>query len=314
MDMLRGKKMADLNGFIKLYRQMIKWNWYKNIPVKVLFLHCLFMANYQDDNLHGRTVKRGSFYTTIDDLSQQTGLTVQEIRTALKKLISTGEIIKKSTTKDTLITVVNYDKFQGIGLTNENGYKSVNKVLKGQKSNINFNKQINKEINNVENYENSAQQGVLEDVENLFPTNELTNQSTSQSTNALTNGQQTNNKRSNKRAYILYKEDKEIKEYKEVEEVSLSFDRKDTLSQMFPELDWEAYDEEDFLIKPANLYVGKKVVFLSTVQEDMLYEKLGIDAVNYYVEKLADFIIKNNAKVRNHYATILKWSREDNEL
>lgn len=57
--------------------------------------------------------------------------------------------------------------------------------------------------------------------------------------------------------------------------------------------------------------LGKGVVMLTEKQFESLIDELGFDAFNYYVEKLADFIIDKNAKVANHYATILKWARED---
>ena len=57
--------------------------------------------------------------------------------------------------------------------------------------------------------------------------------------------------------------------------------------------------------------LGKNVVFLSDSQMGDLLEKLGIEAFDHYVEKLANFIIKNDAHVKNHYETILKWWKED---
>lgn len=60
--------------------------------------------------------------------------------------------------------------------------------------------------------------------------------------------------------------------------------------------------------------LGKGVVLLSQDQTDDLLDLLGIDAFDYYVDKLSSFIIKNNAKVANHYETILKWWREDSGL
>lgn len=64
-------------------------------------------------------------------------------------------------------------------------------------------------------------------------------------------------------------------------------------------------------LKLLNGKLGKGVVLLSEAQIDSLLEQLDIDAFDYYVEKLADFIIKNDAKVKNHYETILRWWRED---
>ena len=60
--------------------------------------------------------------------------------------------------------------------------------------------------------------------------------------------------------------------------------------------------------------LGKGVVALSPAQIGDLLDKMGIDAFNYYVDKLSSFIIKNDAKVKNHYETILKWWKEDGNL
>ena len=57
--------------------------------------------------------------------------------------------------------------------------------------------------------------------------------------------------------------------------------------------------------------LGKGVVLLTEVQRESLLDELGLDAFNHYVEKLASFIIDKNAKVSNHYSTILKWAKED---
>lgn len=60
--------------------------------------------------------------------------------------------------------------------------------------------------------------------------------------------------------------------------------------------------------------LGKGVVFLSNDQIGDLLDRLDIDTFDYYVDKLARFIIKNDATVKNHYETILKWWRQDSGL
>lgn len=64
-------------------------------------------------------------------------------------------------------------------------------------------------------------------------------------------------------------------------------------------------------LKFLNGELGKGVVFLSDEQVDDLLNQLDLDAFDYYVAKLADFIIKTGASVKNHYETILKWWKED---
>lgn len=101
-----------LNGFVKIFRQLMEWEWYQDVPVKTLFLHCLLEANFKDKKCRGVELKRGQFLTSNDKLRIKTGLTLQQVRTAIKKLKSTGEITTKSTNRNTIITVVNYDFFQ----------------------------------------------------------------------------------------------------------------------------------------------------------------------------------------------------------
>ena len=60
--------------------------------------------------------------------------------------------------------------------------------------------------------------------------------------------------------------------------------------------------------------LGKGVVFISDEQMADLLDRMDIDTFNYYVDKLSVFIIKNDAHVKNHYETILKWWRQDGAI
>ena len=60
--------------------------------------------------------------------------------------------------------------------------------------------------------------------------------------------------------------------------------------------------------------LGKGVVLLTNAQRESLLEKLGIDAFDHYVDRLSTFILNKNAKVGNHYQTILKWVEEDSRV
>lgn len=60
--------------------------------------------------------------------------------------------------------------------------------------------------------------------------------------------------------------------------------------------------------------LGKNVVYLTDRQLGDLMDRLGLDAFNRYVERLATFIIENNARIKSHYDTILKWYEEDSQV
>ena len=68
-----------------------------------------------------------------------------------------------------------------------------------------------------------------------------------------------------------------------------------------------AYKESKFL----GGELGKGVVLLTDDQIGSLLDTMGLDAFDHYMDKLSSFIIKNGAKVKNHYETILKWWKED---
>lgn len=101
-----------MNGHIKLHRSIFDWEWWDDINTFRLFVTILLLANWKEKRWHGKTIKRGSLWTSLPTLSQKSGLTMQQTRTALNKLISTGEITDKATREGRLITVVNYSKYQ----------------------------------------------------------------------------------------------------------------------------------------------------------------------------------------------------------
>lgn len=105
---------SDYNkGFIKIWRNIVLWEWWPDINTSRLWLVILLNANWQDTEWHGITIKRGSLLTSVKELSKMSCLSVQQTRTALKHLEKTNSITIKSTNKFSLITVENYDFWQG---------------------------------------------------------------------------------------------------------------------------------------------------------------------------------------------------------
>jgi len=115
----RGKGMKDI-GFIILHRSLLEWEWYNDVNTTRLFIHCLLKANYKTKQWRGITIDRGTFLTSTKSLVKETGLTTRQIRTSLLKLVMTGELTIKPTTKNTTITVNNYDAYQSNDKQNDN--------------------------------------------------------------------------------------------------------------------------------------------------------------------------------------------------
>jgi len=100
------------NQYIKIDTGIRNWGWWSDPNVCALWLHLLILANYADGESNGVAVPRGSLITSIRNLSKETGLTVQQTRTALRKLLSTREITQLTTQAYTLITICKYDSYQ----------------------------------------------------------------------------------------------------------------------------------------------------------------------------------------------------------
>ena len=124
-------------GWIKLHRSLLEWEWYDDINVMRVFLHCLLMANHKDKKYRGAVVERGSFLTGRDALASQTGLTVQQIRTSLNKLKSTNELTIKSSKQGTVIQVVSYDKYQEVTNESTTHQPDSNQIVTTNKKNKN---------------------------------------------------------------------------------------------------------------------------------------------------------------------------------
>jgi len=101
-------------GFLKIFRKMTAWEWYTDIPCKVLFFHCLLRANFKEGRFKGKIINPGQFVTSYKNLSEETGLSVKQIRYALNKLKLTRELAHVGQGSYSIITVNNWDKFQSI--------------------------------------------------------------------------------------------------------------------------------------------------------------------------------------------------------
>lgn len=100
------------NGYIRLHRTITGWRWYKDGNVLRLWLHLLLNANYEQSEFQDKIIGRGEQVTSLKALSESTGLSIQEVRTALGKLKRTGEILVNSNRHFTIVSILNYDKFQ----------------------------------------------------------------------------------------------------------------------------------------------------------------------------------------------------------
>lgn len=105
-------------GYIKIHRKILDWEWYTDQNTFCVFLHCLFKANWKDGRFRGIEIPRGSFVTSLQTLSDELNMSVKSVRTALDHLKTTGELASKTYPHWRVITVVKYNDYQDDGRLN----------------------------------------------------------------------------------------------------------------------------------------------------------------------------------------------------
>ena len=145
-----------MTGWIKLHRQFINWEWFNKSEAVHLFLYLLLKANHKDGNWQGIEIKKGQFITSYGKISSDTNISLQTIRTLLKKFELTNEINTQPTNKYTIITICKYDTYQdeetqtNTQLTNNQ--QTTNNQLTTNKNDNNKNKFVVPTFQDINNY------------------------------------------------------------------------------------------------------------------------------------------------------------------
>ena len=99
--------------YIKLFRKIMDWCWYKDSNTKAVFLHLLLNANITDKPYRNDLIRRGEMVTSFRHLAKDLNLSERAVRTAVEHLEKTGEVTHRSTRNYTVFSVVNFDPYQG---------------------------------------------------------------------------------------------------------------------------------------------------------------------------------------------------------
>ena len=151
-------------GWVKIHRELLyKPIWLKSTPEqKTILITILLMANHKgaEWEWQGKKFKvyPGQFVTSLDGLVKQCGkgITIQNVRSALKKFEKFEFLTNKSTKTGRLISVVNWGIYQdGKSETNKDGNKEVTKNQQRGNKEVTKNQQRgNKEVTPNKNDKN----------------------------------------------------------------------------------------------------------------------------------------------------------------
>ncbi|HNX63215.1 MAG TPA: hypothetical protein PKN45_11290 [Candidatus Limiplasma sp.] len=91
---------------------MLDWEWSDDPNTLSVFIHLLLGVSFAPKRWRGREILPGQIVTSITSLSKKTGMSVRSVRTSLNHLKTTGEVTSESTNGYSVITVVNWAKYQ----------------------------------------------------------------------------------------------------------------------------------------------------------------------------------------------------------
>lgn len=145
-----------MQGWIKLHRcLMSKPIWTESTPEqKTILITLLMMANHQgrEWEFQGQryTADPGQFVTSLESIATKCGkgITIQNVRTALKRFEKYEFLTNESTNKNRLITIVNWVIYQS---SEDEPNKQTNTQLTSNQQATNKQLTTNKNVKNVKN-------------------------------------------------------------------------------------------------------------------------------------------------------------------
>lgn len=105
--------MAKTTTFVKIDRNITRWQWWADSNTVKIWLYLLLKANVTQYTFQKFKIKRGQLVTSIPSLASKNNLTVQQVKTILSRLEKTGEISRRNIgNKFSIITIKQYEKYQ----------------------------------------------------------------------------------------------------------------------------------------------------------------------------------------------------------
>ena len=99
-------------GWIKLHRKITEWEWYTETNTFAVFMHLILTCNFKPTKWRGIELQPGETVKAITTLAEETNLSVQTIRTAIKRLKSTRELTQRQHGKHRILKLKSYDAYQ----------------------------------------------------------------------------------------------------------------------------------------------------------------------------------------------------------
>ena len=105
--------MREPTTYIKLDRNIMSWRWFKDPTTLAVWIWLLISASIDTQEYRDLKIERGQVCATYSKISQDMGLSIKQVRTAIQHLTKTGEIEKIGQTQNyPIFNIVGFSRYQ----------------------------------------------------------------------------------------------------------------------------------------------------------------------------------------------------------
>lgn len=99
-------------GWIKLHRKIMEWEWWGDPLMLKVWLQLLFDANFEPKRWRGVLVDRGQLVYGREKYAKKCGISVKQLRTCMERLKTANQVAIKRASRFSLVTLIQYDVYQ----------------------------------------------------------------------------------------------------------------------------------------------------------------------------------------------------------
>lgn len=159
-------------GWIKLYRQIqfsVIWGDREEFDKRSAWIDLLLIANYCDTETSEGKLKRGQLFTSVRKLGARWKWSRTKVQNFLNQLETMEMISQEKDSKKTLITILNYDNFQGEKATKRATKRDTKKDAKEPEKYRGFGKPSDTDSDTKEDAKEPHKKKLNNNINNILP-------------------------------------------------------------------------------------------------------------------------------------------------
>lgn len=102
--------------YLKISYSILDWGWIHNPNTFIVFMHLMLLANRKPHEYMGDTINRGEILASYEFLAKQTGLSVQNVRTAIKHLKASNTVKQRKIKGVNVFFIPSFEEHQSSGI------------------------------------------------------------------------------------------------------------------------------------------------------------------------------------------------------